>query len=66
MMKMLNITLVRSPIGYPKKVRSILLALGLHKLHSSTIKPDEPSVQGMIRKVGHLLEVVPAGEQEGK
>ncbi len=58
----LRITLVRSPIGHPKKLREVLRTLGLRKLHSSVVRNDDPTVQGMIRKVQHLVRVEPVDE----
>lgn len=56
---MLQITLVRSPIGYPEKQRRVLRALGLGKMNSSVIQADQPSVRGMIKHVQHLVAVTP-------
>jgi len=63
-MEALRITLVRSPIGYPKKQREVLRTLGLKKLNSSVIKGDDPVIQGMIKRVSHLVKVEPADEKE--
>lgn len=60
-----RITLVRSPIGHPKKQREVLRTLGLRRLKSSVIRSDDPVIQGMIRKVNHLVRVEPVDE-EGK
>ncbi|MBP6964798.1 MAG: 50S ribosomal protein L30 [Armatimonadetes bacterium] len=54
---MLKITLRKSPIGYEKTQKLTVKALGLGKLNSSTIKPDNPQIRGMIRKITHMLEV---------
>jgi large subunit ribosomal protein L30 len=58
---MLQITLVRSPIGHPEKQRKVLRALGLGKINSSTIQTDCPSVRGMIRQIQHLVRVQTVG-----
>jgi len=63
---MLQITLVRSPIGYPKQQRKVLRALGLGKMNSSVIQADQPSIRGMIRHVQHLVAVAPVARQEGE
>ena len=55
--KYLKIKLVRSLIGKPKSHKKIAKALGLRKLNKAVIKPDNPCVRGMIRKIQHLLEV---------
>ncbi len=57
MENMLQITLVKSPIGHPERQRRILRALGLGKINSSVIQSDRPSVQGMIRQIRHLVRV---------
>lgn len=54
---MIKITLVRSPIGYPRIQKEIIKGLGLRKLQSSVIREDRPEVRGMIRKITHLLKV---------
>jgi large subunit ribosomal protein L30 len=53
----LKITLVRSGIGRPRKHKEVLIGLGLTKLHKTVIHVDRPEVRGMIRKVGHLVQV---------
>jgi large subunit ribosomal protein L30 len=59
MADMLQIKLVRSPIGYPGRQRKILRALGLGKMNSSVIHTDQPSIRGMIKHVRHLVAVTP-------
>lgn len=54
---MLKITLIRSYIGVPEKLRKVLRSLGLRKIGQSTIKDDVPSIRGMINKVPHLVRV---------
>ena len=56
-MKLVKITLRRSPIGYRSDQRATAEALGLTKLHRSVVHRDCPSVRGMIFKISHLLEV---------
>ena len=53
----LTVTLVKSPIGYNKKQAKILEALGLKKLNSSNILPDNESARGSIYHVRHLVKV---------
>lgn len=66
MADMLQVTLVRSPIGYPETQRKILRALGLGKMNSSVIHSDQPSIVGMIKHVRHLVKVTPVERQEGE
>lgn len=54
---MLKITLKNSVIGYNKRQRATVKALGLGKVGSSVVQSENDCVKGMIKKVGHLLEV---------
>jgi large subunit ribosomal protein L30 len=56
-MKVLRITLTRSPIGYSKRHKATVRALGLHRLHQTVEQTDTPALRGMISKVNHLVEV---------
>jgi len=53
----LQITLVRSPIGYSKRQKATLKALGLKKLNQSVTHHDNDVLQGMLDKVSHLVSV---------
>ncbi len=48
---------VRSEIGSPRDQRSTLRGLGLRKRGQVAELEDSPAVQGMIRKVRHLVRV---------
>ncbi|MDR4495976.1 MAG: 50S ribosomal protein L30 [Nitrospirales bacterium] len=54
----LSITLRRSTIGHPEKMRVVLKGLGLKKVRQTVSRPDTPQVRGLIYKVRHLIEVV--------
>jgi large subunit ribosomal protein L30 len=54
---MLKVTLKKSVIGYDKRQRATVRALGLGKVGSSVLQAESPSILGMIRKVPHLLAV---------
>ena len=56
-MKMLKITQVRSGIGQTAKHRGTLRALGLGKIGRSVERPESPVLEGMLRKVRHLVRV---------
>ena len=56
-MAQLKITLIRSGIGSPQKLREALKGLGLTKLHKTVIREDRAEIRGMIRKVQHLIRV---------
>ncbi len=53
----LNITWVRSAIGYNKIQLKTIRSLGLHRLNQTVSQDDSPSVRGMINKVRHLVQV---------
>jgi len=55
--KTLRITLVRSPIGYKKKQKATVRALGLRHLHQTVEHQDGPALRGMINAVVHLVKV---------
>lgn len=55
--KTIQITLVRSPIGYEKSQKETVRALGLRKMHQTVEQSDTPVIRGMINKVSHLVEV---------
>ena len=58
----LRVKQVRSGIGHPETYRLTLKALGLRH-HQQVIEIDDsPSVQGMLYKVRHLVEVTPVQE----
>jgi large subunit ribosomal protein L30 len=61
---MLKITLVKSQIGVPRKLRAVLTGLGLRRTNSSVLRQDSPQVRGMIFKVKHLIEVTETDDQE--
>jgi len=53
----LRITQRRSAIGRHRRQKRTLEALGIRRLHQSAIHNDTPQIQGMIGRVGHLIEV---------
>lgn len=55
--KMLQITLVKSAIGYSERHKATVKALGLRKLHQTVTLPDTPSLRGMLLKVNHLVKI---------
>jgi len=55
--KQLKITQFRSVIGRHFKQKRTIEALGLRKLHQSVIHNETPQIQGMIKKVSHLVKV---------
>ncbi len=55
--KTLRITLVKSPIGYSKRQKGTVRALGLRRMHQTVVQEDTPVIRGMIAKVAHLVKV---------
>lgn len=53
----LKITLIRSTIGRPAVQGRTVKALGLRKLNSTVVRPDNPSIRGMVNSVSHLVQV---------
>ena len=58
MIKRILIKQVKSGIGYRKKSKETLRALGFKKMNQTIEKNDTPAIRGMIDKVSHLLEVI--------
>ena len=56
-MKKLKITLTCSLIGYKKDQQATVRALGLHKIGTTAVQEDNPTIRGMIHKVEHLVKV---------
>lgn len=55
--KEIKITLVRSPIGYSKRQKGTVRALGLKKTLQTVVHEDNPVIRGMVHHVRHLVEV---------
>jgi len=53
----LNVTWVKSGIGYARDQRQTIRALGLHRLNQSVKHDDSLSIRGMLAKVRHLVRV---------
>jgi large subunit ribosomal protein L30 len=56
--KIIRITLVKSPIGYSKRHKATVRALGLRRMHQTVEHVDSPTLRGMIYVVNRLVEVV--------
>ena len=56
--KKLQLTYVKSAIGYSKKHKETIRALGFHHLNETVVKEDNACIRGMLRKVAHLVNVV--------
>lgn len=53
----LKITLVKSTIGAIPKHKKTVQALGLKKLNSSVVRPNNVATLGMVNQVKHLVKV---------
>jgi large subunit ribosomal protein L30 len=60
----LKITLIRSGIGSSRRHKEVLVGLGLTKLHKAVVRENRPEVQGMLRKVQHLVHVDEIAEEQ--
>ena len=59
MAKAFKIRLKRSTIGCTQTQKDTVRCLGLKKVNSVNVVPDNPAMRGQIMKVQHLLEVTP-------
>ncbi len=55
--KKLKITLVKSTIGAVPRNKATVQSMGLRKIGSSVILPDNDATKGQIRQVSHLVKV---------
>jgi large subunit ribosomal protein L30 len=56
-MKKVIVTQIKSRIDQPERQKRTLDALGLTKMHKSKEHELTPQIEGMIRKVKHLVKV---------
>jgi large subunit ribosomal protein L30 len=59
----LRVTWVKSSIGYSRRQKGTIRALGLRRLGDVVEHNDTPEVRGMLNKVSHLVLVEEAGDQ---
>ena len=57
--KTFQVKLVKSGIGRPKRHRETLKGLGLTKMNKVMTLKDTPAIRGMVKKVEHLVQVLP-------
>jgi large subunit ribosomal protein L30 len=55
--QMLKITQVKSRIGYKKKAKATLDAMGIKKMNQTVELPDNLAIRGMIKKIEYLIRV---------
>ena len=56
-MAKLQVTWVKSGIGYSQDQKRTLKALGFRRMNQSVFHEDSSSIRGMITKVRHLIKV---------
>ena len=56
-MAKLQVTLIKSGIGYSQDQKRTLKSLGFRRLNQSVVHEDSSSVRGMITKIRHLVKV---------
>ncbi|MBW1981111.1 MAG: 50S ribosomal protein L30 [Deltaproteobacteria bacterium] len=59
MTRAIEVTLIRSMVGRPRKHRRVLKSLGLTRMHKTVTLYDTPQIMGAVRKVQHLVKVKP-------
>ena len=55
--KVVRVTLVKGPIGYSKRQKATVRALGLRRMHPTIEHVDSAVLRGMLAKVSHLVLV---------
>ncbi len=61
--KTLRVRQIRSSIGYEKRQRATLDALGLSKVGRVRTLPDNRQVRGMVSKIPHLVVIETDGPE---
>ena len=56
-MKKIKITQIKSAIGYRKRTKATLIALGLKKMNHSVLKEENNAILGMVNAVSHLVKI---------
>jgi len=54
----IKIQYYRSMIGYAKKQKEIVKALGITKLNQTVTLADSAGARGIVKKIPHLLRIV--------
>lgn len=65
-MAKLQITYVKSAIGYSKVQKDTVRSLGLRKLNSTVVHDDTPAIRGMAFTVRHLVQVAELSDAEAE
>ena len=59
----LRVTWIKSAIGYDKRQRLTIKALGFRSLNQTVVHGDSRVIRGMINKVRHLVQVEAVPEE---
>ena len=54
----IKIQYYKSTIGYSKKQKAMVKALGFTKLNQIKEKPDNASMRGVVNRIPHILRIV--------
>ncbi len=60
--KMVKLELVRSVIGTPRWMRTIVRTLNLRRMHGQVIVGDTGAIRGMVARVPHLVSLTEVKE----
>ena len=55
--KKIKITQIKSAIGYRKRAKDTLVALGIRKMSQSVVHNESPAILGMVNSIQHLVKV---------
>ena len=55
--KQIKITQIKSRIGYSKKAKATLDALGLRRVNKSVVLDLNDAINGMVKKIDYLVKV---------
>lgn len=61
---LIRITYAKSSIGYARRQKDTIRALGLRRLGDQVVQPDSLAIRGMVRRVAHLVAVEPVMDLE--
>ena len=61
--KKVRIKYVKSAIGYSRRQKMTVKALGLRRLQDVVEHEDSPTLRGMLAKISHLVEVEEVGRR---
>jgi len=56
----IKVTQFKSAIGYNKRQKLTIEALGIRRLGQIKEHKDPPEIRGMVRKVSHLVRIIEA------